>query len=191
MFGPTQIQIVVRNGQGDEKDILIDLNIYDHWSSPDRRVETDLSRRGNERMAIMNLEQKIYLMNASWLLKQKIRLCGERGRHKKWDDRQDIGTLCDVLAIMGRRVKYHVGNEEDMRDLGRLVEVWEGDFEVLRSGVECPEVLGPWWEVWWIRWSATIVGICILLMVAEVWESEYDVGEKPDTVASVLESFWG
>lgn len=88
------------------------------------------------------------------------------------------------------RARYSVGNEEDMRDLGELVKGWAGGLEALRSGVECPEVLGPWWEVWWKKWGVTIIVISVVLMMADAWQSEIDMGEKPDTLASVLGSFW-
>jgi hypothetical protein len=157
------------------KELLIDLNIYDHYTCPSLRSSYDLRLPQNNRF-VQTLpsspfpRQKIYLLNAAWLLKQKIKLWNERER--KFDDWNDVKTLIEVLQRQGNKLVLR--EEEDREELVKLVSRSQGDpTSNLRQAIVCPEVLGPWWEVGWVRGLLGVVLVFVVLLVNEELSSEY------------------
>jgi len=157
------------------KELPIDLNIYDHYTSPSLRSSYDLRLPQNNRL-VQTLpsspfpKQKIYLLNAAWLLKQKIKLWNERER--KFDDWNDVKTLIEVLQRQGNKLVLR--EEEDLEELAKLVSRFKGDpTSKLREAIVCPEVLGPWWEVGWVRVLLGVVLVVVVLLVNEEFSSEY------------------
>jgi hypothetical protein len=167
-------QVKVMRGK---KEVLIDVVILDHHGWGNRRTDYDLMLPGNERWKMLVngkidkktkeqargrlnaqadgqavdqfVEQNVFLLNAPWILRQKILMWNERRGLHKANDKLDIETLCDVLNKTKRTLKIKC--ETDIRKLREFLEDFDNDSRVLGSVIECPEVFGPWYNLKWVR----------------------------------------
>ncbi|PMD62496.1 uncharacterized protein K444DRAFT_717255 [Hyaloscypha bicolor E] len=163
-------QVKVMRGK---KEVLVDVEILDYHVWEDRRTDYDLSLSGNERWGLLIekkvdkkdreesggqaggqvvdqiVAQNVFLMNAVWMLRQKILMWNEREGLQRANDKVDIVTLCDVLDEAKRTLK--IRNERDIRKLKEFLKDFDNDPMVLGSVIECPEVFGPWYNLKWVR----------------------------------------
>jgi len=159
-------QVKVMRGK---KEVLVDVEILDHHVWEDRRTDYDLSLSGNERWGMLIekkvdkkggeerggraidqiVAQNVFLMNAVWMLRQKILMWNEREGLQRANDKVDILTLCDVLNGAKRTLK--IRSERDIRKLKEFLKDFDDDPMVLGSVIKCPEVFGPWYNLKWVR----------------------------------------
>lgn len=144
--------VVVRREGGREQRVAVSFKLLDHYSFPERRMyyDFDLNRSGNQRILWGLGGKRVRLLNAPWLLRQKILAWGAReDAEKRRTDTVDIKTLCDTVEVQKKRVK--VRDEEEVQVLKTFVMNVSEDPLVFRNAIDCPQVLGPWWEIRWIK----------------------------------------
>jgi len=151
-------QVKVMRGR---REILIDVEIYDRYTWDERRADYDLTWAQNERLPLLvgatrpgetqaeTTRRTVLLLNAPWMLRQKILSWNDRQGFQRANDKVDIETLCDV---MGRANKTLVlRSESDIRKLKGFMSEFDNDPMVLGSVIDCPEVFGPWYNLRWVR----------------------------------------
>jgi hypothetical protein len=164
----------VRVMRGD-REVLLDVVVSDHYTWAERRQDYDLNLPNNKRIQLP-FTQELYgeidghpngvtrahtvlLLSASWMLWQKILTWNENtaGPHRE-RDKVDIITLCDVLNASNQTLKIRSG--KDIQKLTAFLKEFDNDPKVLGSVIDCPEALGRWYNLKWIR--RTFVGFLFL-----------------------------
>jgi hypothetical protein len=139
-------QVRVKRG---EKEVLIDVKVFDHHAWAERRPDYDLSLSGNERAKFTIHRQAVFLLNARWMLRQKILTWYSRKGRKKLTDQRDVETLCDALS--GSKKTLKIRGETDIRKVKAFLKDFEHDPGVLGAVIDCPEAFGPWHDLKWVR----------------------------------------
>jgi hypothetical protein len=139
-------QVRVKRG---ELEVFVDVKVLDHYVCPERRADYDMRLRENEPHHLLVDGQIVFLLNASWMLRQKILTWSDRQGQKRGTDKMDIETLCDVLTAAKMTLK--ISREEDIKKLKEFLEDFEHDPRVLGTVIDCPEVFGPWYDLKWVR----------------------------------------
>jgi hypothetical protein len=164
----------VRVMRGD-REVLLDVVVSDHYTWAERRQDYDLNLPSNKRIQLP-FAQELYgeidghpngvtrahtvlLLSAPWMLRQKILTWNENtaGPHRE-RDKMDIITLCDVLNASNQTLKIRSG--KDIQKLTAFLKEFDNDPKVLGSVIDCPEALGRWYNLKWIR--RTFVGVLFL-----------------------------
>jgi hypothetical protein len=132
-----------------EQEVLIDVKVLDHHVWAERRPDYDLRLSGNKLVELKIFGQVVFLLNAPWMLRQKILTWNDRKGRKRWTDDRDIEMLCDVLSEATMTLK--IRGERDIRKLKAFLKDFEHDPGVLGAVVDCPEAFGPWYDLKWVR----------------------------------------
>jgi len=133
----------------DEKEVLIDVKIFDHHVWAERRPYYDLRLPENKLVSLRIAGQVVFLLNPPWMLRQKILTWNDRKGRKRWTDARDVETLCDVLSEAKMTLK--IRGERDTRKLKGFLKDFEHDPGVLGAVIDCPKALGPWYDLKWVR----------------------------------------
>ena len=158
-----------------DREVLVDVVVSDHYTWAERRQDYDLNLPNNKRIQLP-FAQELYgeidgqpngvtrahtvlLLSAPWMLRQKILTWNENtaGPHRE-RSKMDIITLCDVLNASNQALK--IRNGKDIQRLTAFLKEFDNDPMVLGSVIDCPEVLGRWYHLKWIR--RTLVGFLFL-----------------------------
>ncbi|KAF8849128.1 hypothetical protein BDZ45DRAFT_680732 [Acephala macrosclerotiorum] len=144
--------VVVRREGYREQRMVVSFKLLDHYAYPERRMhyDFDLGRLGNQRILWGVCGKRVRLLNAPWLLRQKILAWGAReDAEERRMDVVDIKTLCDIVEVQKKRVKFR--DEEEVQVLEKFVMNVSEDPLAFRNAIDCPQVLGPWREIRWIK----------------------------------------
>lgn len=155
--------LIERPGTYGSKKMAVSFTLLDHYTYPERRLYYDfnLDHLGSRRLLWTLKKKRVWLMPSPWLLRQKILAWGDRiDAEKRRIDVVDINTLCDIMQAQDRRVQFTDRGEIKM--LRTFVRNVQRDPAALRYAIDCPEVLGPWWEVRWRKVVLFIFGILLL-----------------------------
>jgi hypothetical protein len=125
------------------------VQVYDHHNCPERRTDYDLRLKGNELVDLLVDGHKVFLLNAPWILRQKILTWSDRKGQKMKKNKIDIETLCDVLS--GAMMTLKISGERDIRKLRDFLKDFEHDPRALGAVIDCPETFGPWYDLKWVR----------------------------------------
>jgi hypothetical protein len=153
-----------------EREVLLDVVVFDHYTWAERRQDYDLNLPNNKRIRL-SLAQKPYgeidgqpnsvteahtvlLLSAPWMLRQKILTWNERTTALQRErDKMDIIIICDVLNASDQTLKIRSG--KDIQNLTALLKEFDNDPMVLGSVIDCPEALGRWYDLKWVRHTFT------------------------------------
>jgi len=151
-------QVKVMRGR---KEILVDVEIYDLYTWEERKVDYDLTWSQNERLQLVvggtrpgesqeeRTRRTVLLLNAQWMLRQKILSWNDRQGLQRANDKVDVETLCDVMNRANKTLVLR--SESDIRKLKAFLSEFDNDPMVLGSVIDCPEVFGPWYNLKWVR----------------------------------------
>lgn len=138
------------------KEVLLDVEVLDHYVRAERRVDYDLRLSENKPInltieAYFNKQPNVqayghdvFLLNAPWILRQKILTWNEMKGLQRARDKLDIETLCDVLNAENKTLKMN--SEKDVKKLKAFLKEFDNDPMVLGSVIDCPEAFGPWYS---------------------------------------------
>jgi hypothetical protein len=158
---------VMRGG----KELLLDVEVLDHYVRAERRADYDLSLSKNEPIIlaietyssgkpnVQAYEHDVFLLNAPWILRQKILTWNEIEGLQRARDKMDIETLCDVLNAENKTLKMN--SERDTKKLKEFLKEFDNDPMVLGSVIDCPQVFGPWYNLKWVR--RTFAGLLLIV----------------------------
>jgi len=142
-------------------EVLVDVEIYDRYTWEERRADYDLRWAQNERLQLVvggtrpgetdeeTIRRTVLLMNAPWMLRQKILTWNDREGLQRANDKLDIETLCDVMNRANKTLV--LSNKSDIKKLKAFMKEFDNDPMVLSSVIDCPEVFGPWYNLKWVR----------------------------------------
>jgi hypothetical protein len=139
-------QVKVKRGK---KDVLIDVEILDHHVWEERRKDYDLTLSRNKPVRFVVDREELFVLNARWMLRQKILMWNEREGGQKMMDKKEIETLCDVLNVQRRTLRMK--GERDIKKLKAFLKEFDNDPMVLGSVIRCPEAFGPWYDLKWVQ----------------------------------------
>lgn len=169
-------KVIVKRMEGDrEKRMAVSFKLLDHYLFPRRRryYDFDLDRGGNQRVIWGLSGKRVRLLNAPWLLRQKILAWGERKDvQTRWKDVVDIKALCDIVGVQKMRVKFW--DEEEVEALRRFATNVHEDPTVFRTAIDCPQALGPWWKVRWIEMLLMMFASFVLSLLLDYIHSTND-----------------
>ncbi|KAE9371555.1 hypothetical protein N431DRAFT_467730 [Stipitochalara longipes BDJ] len=144
-------------------EVLVDVEIYDRYTWEESRADYDLTWAENERLQLVvgrtrpweteeeTIRRSVLLLNAPWMLRQKILAWNDREGLQRANDKVDIETLCDVMNRANKTLVLR--SERDIRKLKAFLNEFDNDPMVLGSVIDCPEVFGPWYNLKWVRRS--------------------------------------
>lgn len=189
-FGPKTAQVILNLNDGfifvpstsstmqapvTKIELLIDINIKDHWEYYQRRSHHNLAERQNNLLQV-TLDQagkKINVLTPAWLLRQKIYQWVDRADDimvdttvKTKQDWKNIDTLTSILVKM--KEKCYMTSAEDKDVLKKFVMQSRVDLgEEFTSVVWSPEVMGDWGNVLWVQILMMQVGFIVLGLLKE------------------------
>ncbi|KUJ07046.1 uncharacterized protein LY89DRAFT_375904 [Mollisia scopiformis] len=155
--------IITRTERYGEKKIAVSFKLLDHYMFPERRLYYDFSLdpSGSRRILWAINRKRFKLLNAPWLLRQKILAWGERmDAEKRRIDVVDIKTICDIMERQNQRLQ--IRDREEVKVLRTFVRNVHEDPTSFRISIDCPEVLGPLWEIRWVKVLLFIFGVLAL-----------------------------
>jgi hypothetical protein len=137
LYGTPRPQVIVRRGN---REIFVDIEIFDYKAWPLRQDYYDLDRPSNSRITMTVEGRSASFLNMRWLLRQKIASYPGRSSAAKIDtDMQDIDTLCQVMSGTSQTLEVTV-----LEEVTALKTVYEAaptlTKDKLRKVVNCPQV---------------------------------------------------
>lgn len=155
-------------------------------------------RRAENRVVELDIGdgRKVRVMNAVWLLKQKVIVWNEswekEDREKRSLDLVDYKTIRDVVEMQGLKARFR--GEGEIKLLRRFVMKGSESAASYRRAVDCPEVLRPWWKSLWDVFAArVVVYYCLVVCVGLLydWATSDDVMQRSVNDWSSILREWG